>query len=330
MNLIIEEGQIQHIHDRLNDLGGGIWIENAWKPNLQRIGDKSLMKTFLNIRGKVKKVSPEKLRMANEVRMWLRVITIAELADESGKSISPAKLNGTWRADSTLDWPDMPEPTEKMWDAFRFLLRKTFCTKPKRVLKTKRMMLDEPLGKWIDTERHIQHEMYRTENMLCIRKENKFDTYCLQSLCGTAFKREGEADSVPARAIPTDGYTRFNRAYSYYEYDIEEQNGQEEQQTNETERGSDRMNEEEKLTAVSDGSYDPISGKAAYAWIITTPGKTSWVKKNDTVRGNPRYMTSYRSELAGIISLLKYIKKKMDFLTPQLRCGATMKQWLIL
>ena len=32
-------------------------------------------------------------------------------------------------------------------------------------------------------------------------------------------------------------------------------------------------------------------------------------KKNDTVRGNPRYMTSYRSELAGIISLLKYIKK---------------------
>ena len=32
-------------------------------------------------------------------------------------------------------------------------------------------------------------------------------------------------------------------------------------------------------------------------------------KKSDTVRGNPRYMTSYRSELAGIISLLKYIKK---------------------
>ena len=69
------------------------------------------------------------------------------------------------------------------------------------------------------------------------------------------------------------------------------------------------MNEEEKLMAVSDGSYDPISGKAAYAWIITTPGKTAWIKKNDTVRGNPRYMTSYRSELAGIISLLKYIQK---------------------
>ena len=77
---------------------------------------------------------------------------------------------------------------------------------------------------------------------------------------------------------------------------------------------------------MSDGSYDPISGKAAYAWIITTPGKTSWIKKSDTVRGNPRYMTSYRSELAGIISLLKYIKKTVSQ-TPQLTCGATMRQW---
>ena len=62
---------------------------------------------------KSKKVSPEKLKMANEVRMWLRVITMAELADKNGTSISPNKLNGTWRANSNLDWPDMPEPNEK-------------------------------------------------------------------------------------------------------------------------------------------------------------------------------------------------------------------------
>ena len=77
----------------------------------------------------------------------------------------------------------MPEPTEKMWDAFRFLLRKTFCTKPKRVLKTKRMMLDEPLGKWIDTERHMQHEMYRTENMLYIRGERTNLTHTVCKAC---------------------------------------------------------------------------------------------------------------------------------------------------
>ena len=56
-----------------------------------------------------------------------------------------------------------------------------------------------------------------------------------------------------------------------------------------------------------DRSLDPISGKAAYAWIITVPDKSAWIKKNDSVRGNPKYMTSYRLELAGLISLLQYI-----------------------
>ena len=62
LNIIIKKGQIQHLHDRLNDLGGEIWIENAWKPNLQRVGDKSLMKTFLSTRGRVKKSEPRKTK----------------------------------------------------------------------------------------------------------------------------------------------------------------------------------------------------------------------------------------------------------------------------
>ena len=86
------------------------------------------------------------------------------------------------------------------------------------------------------------------------------------------------------------------------------------------------MQDKKKLIAVSNGSFDPISGKVAYAWVITTLEKTAWIKKNDAVRGNSRYMTSYRSELAGIISLLKYIKKTVSQ-TPQLTCGATMRQW---
>ena len=141
--------------------------------------------------------------------------------------------------------------------------------------------------------------------MVYIRGEKKFEKYRLQSLCGTAFKKDGETESVPTKAIPTDGYTRFYKAYSYYEYEIEEQNRREEQPTNVTEKKPNTLYEETKLVAVSDGSYDPISGKAACAWIITNPEKTAWIKKSDAVRGNPRYMTSYRSELAGVVSLLK-------------------------
>ena len=70
------------------------------------------------------------------------------------------------------------------------------------------------------------------------------------------------------------------------------------------------MQNEDKLIVVSDGSFVPIGGKADYAWIITTPEKTAWIKKDDAVRENPRYIASYRSELVGIISLLKYVKEK--------------------
>ena len=140
-------------------------------------------------------------------------------------------------------------------------------------------MLDEPLGKWIDTERHLQYEMYRTKDVLYVREESKFETYQLESLCGTAFKKDGNVESTPAKAILTDGYMRFHKAYFYYEYNIEEQNNSNEQPTNMTEREANGMQDKERLIAVSDGSYDPISGKVAYAWLITTPGKTAWIKK---------------------------------------------------
>ena len=117
--------------------------------------------------------------MANEVRMWLKVITVAELADKNGRGISPDKLNGTWRVNSNLNWPGMPKSTEKLWDIFRFLMRKTICTKPKRVPKTNKMMLDKPLGRGMKTERHIHHKMYRTKEWLYVRVENTFERFRL-------------------------------------------------------------------------------------------------------------------------------------------------------
>ena len=48
-----------------------------------------------------------------------------------------------------------------------------------------------------------------------------------------------------------------------------------EEPTNTTERESTKIKNAERLIAVSDRSFDPISGKAAYAWVITVPDKTS-------------------------------------------------------
>ena len=60
--------------------------------------------------------------------MWLRVITVAELADADGACISPEKLDGRWRNDSTLLWPNVPKPSEKMFEIFRLYVRKSLCS----------------------------------------------------------------------------------------------------------------------------------------------------------------------------------------------------------
>jgi hypothetical protein len=31
---------------------------------------------------------------------------------------------------------------------------------------------------------------------------------------------------------------------------------------------------------VSDGSMDPVSGKAAYAWVLTQPNRNAWIKRS--------------------------------------------------
>ena len=67
-----------------------------------------------------------------------------------------------------------------------------------------------------------------------------------------------------------------------------------------------------KVTAVSYGSLDPITGRATFTWILALPGKEAWIKKRETVNVNPKYVTLFRADIAGICDLLKYsVKEKM-------------------
>ena len=68
---------ILDIRSRLSEMDGQLWVEDAWQPSHQRVGDHSIMERFLKIPG----VTAGQLEKANEVRLYLRVITIADLAD---------------------------------------------------------------------------------------------------------------------------------------------------------------------------------------------------------------------------------------------------------
>jgi hypothetical protein len=136
--LYLEPGLIMHLRDRLGVANGSIVIAESWQPGLQRLGDKSIMEAIVRL----KNLTKRQLEHINQCRKWLRVVTIAELASEDGKYISPDRLNGQWRAKSRLNWPRQPPPTKEMWDVFRRAIKRAFCKRDLRAQVAHKVKLD--------------------------------------------------------------------------------------------------------------------------------------------------------------------------------------------
>lgn len=304
----LTEGHISHIRERLRALEGGIWVEDTWSPSLQRRGDISLMERFLQI-----KASPAKYRAANLVRLWLRVITIAELADESGLRIPAERLNGEWQAESTLRWPNATRPSPKMFRTFQWFLRRTFCQQPARWYKRHPLPLDVPLGPWLQVDRHISHAVYRTEEWVYERQvmpgQQRIMRYGRHSHARTGFTEDTVVDDIPAHAIPITAESRgsFILPIQLYETEAPQAIAPAAAPPECRTENPEHIHEAPRLTVVSDGSMDPVSGRAAFEWIITTAGREGYIKRAMPIAANPNYMSSYRAELAGIYDALKYL-----------------------
>jgi len=311
----LEEGMISHLRDRLRELKGGIWIENLWVPQLQREKDQSLMEIFM--KAKSRKITNKIIEEANICRIYLRIITVAELADLNGREISPHKINGEWRAQSTLVWPTQAKPSDKMWKSFRMCLRATCCKNPKRVLYRKPLPLDQPLGKWLQTDRHLQYQYYRSQEWVYSRElelSTKFMRYTKCTSGHNAFKEDATVnDDLPGHVIPVEAYIKYKFVYPIQKYETVQPTITPAMASNTVETNVEQLRMAEKLIAVSDGSLDPISGRAAYSWVITSMNRIGSIKRSLPVRANPKYITSYRAELAGVTNLLgELVQQKFD------------------
>jgi hypothetical protein len=96
----IEWEWISSFRQCLNEIDATFWIEQVWTPKLQREGDLSLMEHFLRI-----DTTPRERKDLAACLKWLRVITIADLADEQGTEIPGGRLTGEWRAEPCFEWP---------------------------------------------------------------------------------------------------------------------------------------------------------------------------------------------------------------------------------
>ncbi len=120
----MEDGWLLHLRQRLAHLNGSIWVEEAWTPKLQRVGDASIMEALTNLSD----VTTGELIAANNCRMYLRVITLSDIVTLDGRIIDKGLIDGSTRTDSQLRWPMQPKPTAQMLDTFRRLLKRAFST----------------------------------------------------------------------------------------------------------------------------------------------------------------------------------------------------------
>lgn len=153
----LAQSYIIDLRRRLHEMGGFLWIEKCWTPELQREDDCSLMEGFLRIPG-IKRAT---LRQANLVRLYLRVVTIADLADVGGTYIPANMLDGSWQAGSDIKWPYQPIPPKRFWTTFRRCLRLAFCSRtPPYQRASHSMDLDTPLGRWFPVRRNTWFPAY--------------------------------------------------------------------------------------------------------------------------------------------------------------------------
>ncbi|KAL3804450.1 LOW QUALITY PROTEIN: hypothetical protein ACHAWO_012466 [Cyclotella atomus] len=73
----LETGLTSHLQERLGELNGSIVVKDAWRPELQRVEDKSIMEQIVSL----PQIKKRQMEHANQVRMWLR--TASEIASLS-------------------------------------------------------------------------------------------------------------------------------------------------------------------------------------------------------------------------------------------------------
>eukprot|EP00956_Cyclotella_meneghiniana_P024467 scaffold49135_cov45-Cyclotella_meneghiniana.AAC.1 len=174
--------------------------------------------------------------------------------------------------------------------------------------KTLNIPLDTPLGSWHNIERHIEYEVYRSQNIMCKRPVEEgpsiFERF---ETVGEAnyFVRSGIRTTLVHASHPTsmtegrEGHYHPDHQYNIIDYPNEQQRDSEEEENIE-EDGLEILRNSDTIIACSDGSYDPFEQKAAFNWRIVTADEKGLTSGSAPVNTNPKYLNSYRAEFAGL------------------------------
>ena len=297
----LDHSYIIHLRRRLALVDGSLWIEKAWIPSIQRDGDESIMERFSSLRG----ITRAKLRQANAVRLYLRVITIADLADLSGKTIQEGILTGSWRANSDLRWPYQPLPPDTFWATFRSCLRRAFATAtPPTQPILNSMTLDTQLGNWLSVPRSTWRQTNRDRDTLYWREEDVIHAFKQTNLSGFYFESH-TVQHLPLDSHPILGQRVGSQLWSHRSYHPTLTIDKPDLPPGHILDNTISSNDIPNLLVGSDGSLHRDHGISTCAWMIQA-SDTQRVRACLLITGITS-LSSYRSELEGIYRCLHHI-----------------------
>ena len=121
----------------------------------------------------------------------------------------------------------------------------------------------------------------------------KFEMRILEGRTDFQKIEDEEVNELPPRTHPVEvQHADDNTAEAFQEYAMT-QEAHQSTAPYYTEENREALNNATKLIVASDGSHDPITGDAAFAWIITNEERSGSIQGSQPVRANPANMTSY-------------------------------------
>jgi hypothetical protein len=205
------------------------WLKTVWKycreHSIQitdrfatltksRVNDKFLMHTFM-----LQGYSSKELRLLNQVRNFLRAVTLADITTADGRSLAPGILEGTYLAQrmDKYSWPRQPTQLSKahteLWSA---AVQKCFTQAPYTISK-----LRIPLGNWLEDPTHAWPWFVRPQGgELYEREGTRWREYqSTRNSCrsGTLFYRTNRTvNHLPQGAKPADVRRPHHRTNDVY------------------------------------------------------------------------------------------------------------------
>lgn len=317
------------------------WIKSTWdflsehellveettpSLQLQRQNDVFLVEAFL-----VAGYNGPHLRRLNWCRLFLHAITLSDICNADGSQLTILAWEGERdpSVKSQYRWPSLPRPSAKTWDAWREALATTFCTRQTR-------RIDRQLGHWF-THHRRSWLFSPSENRLY---QHTLDGWVYYSNAPAKARtrhsqKRYHAQEQHARDQPTD--LQVATILSRAPYITLTGHGPVEPTPPPPPKGSllaqmesckDRWALQEvkstddgrtiaaaiisgRCIAVSDGSEKDGIGTAA--WVLEGDSSKHRIKGLSIVPGSDADQSSYRSEYAGLYSLIYAVSKICEY-----------------